>query len=99
MKNLPVNAGDSRDPGSVPGLGRSPPGGNGNPLQRSCQENSKDRGACWATYCPWGCTESDTTERTHTHILLRNKKSGKGASIPFSVTCNRNYNKMHSNFH
>ena len=36
---------DTRDPGSIPGLGRSPGNGNGNPLQYSCLENSKDRGA------------------------------------------------------
>ena len=41
-KNLPANAGDT---GSIPGLGRSPGGGNGNPLQYSCLENPLDRGA------------------------------------------------------
>ena len=45
VKNLPVNAGDS---GSIPGLGRSPGKGNGNPLQYSCWENCMDRGAWWA---------------------------------------------------
>ena len=49
VKNLPVNAGDTRDMGSVPGLGRSPGGGHGNPLQYSCLENPVDRGAQWAT--------------------------------------------------
>ena len=44
VKNLPVNAGDIRDSGSIPGLGRSPGGGNGNPLQCSCLENPMDRG-------------------------------------------------------
>ena len=39
----------ARDPGSIPGLGRSPREGNGNPLQYSCLENSMDRGAWWAT--------------------------------------------------
>ena len=43
-KNPPANAGDTRDMGSVPGSGRSPGGGNGNPLQYSCLENSMDRG-------------------------------------------------------
>ena len=42
-KNLPANAGDSRDMGSIPGSGRSPGVGNGNPLQFSCLENSMDR--------------------------------------------------------
>ena len=45
VKNLPANARDSRDVGSIPGLGRSPGVGNGNPLQYSCQENPIDRGA------------------------------------------------------
>ena len=45
VKNLPANAGVIRDVGSVPGLGRSPGGGHGNPLQYSCLENPMDRGA------------------------------------------------------
>ena len=45
VKNLPANAGDIRDVGSIPGSGRSPGEGNGNPLQYSCQENPMDRGA------------------------------------------------------
>ena len=49
VKNQPANAGDIRDVGSIPGLGGSPREGNDNPLQYSCQENSKDRGAWWAT--------------------------------------------------
>ena len=44
VKNLPRNAGDIRDVGSVPGSGRSPGGGHGNPLQYSCLENPMDRG-------------------------------------------------------
>ena len=47
VKNLPANAGDARDSGLIPGLGKSPRGGNGNPLQYSCLENSLDRGAWW----------------------------------------------------
>ena len=49
VKNPPANAGDTRDVGSMPGLGRSPGGGNGNLLQYSCLENPKDRGAWQAT--------------------------------------------------
>ena len=45
VKNPPANVGDARDVGSVPGSGRSPGEGNGNPLQYSYQENSMDRGA------------------------------------------------------
>ena len=48
-KNLPANAGDIRYGGSIPGSGRSPGGGHGNPLQCSCLENPMDRGAWWAT--------------------------------------------------
>ena len=44
-KNLPTNAGDTRDAGSNPGSGRSPGGGNGTPLQDSCLENPRGRGA------------------------------------------------------
>ena len=49
LKNLPAKAGDLRDVGSIPGLGRSPGVGNGNPLQYSCLENSMDRGTWWVT--------------------------------------------------
>ena len=55
-KNPPANVGDIRDIGSIPGLGRSPGGEQGNPLQYSCLENSMDRGS------PWGHKESDMTE-------------------------------------
>ena len=43
VKNLPANAGDARDTGSIPGLGRSPEVGNGMPLQYSCLENFMGR--------------------------------------------------------
>ena len=49
IKNPPANAGGTRDVGSVPGLGRSPGGGHGNPLRYSCLENPMDTGAWWAT--------------------------------------------------
>ena len=45
VKNLPANARDVRDMGLIPGSGRSPGEGNGNPLQYSCLENPMDRGA------------------------------------------------------
>ena len=48
VKNLPANAGDIRGMGSIPGLERSPGGGQGNPLQYFClEENPMDRGAWW----------------------------------------------------
>ena len=48
IKNLPANAGDVRDAGSIPGSGRSSGGGHGNPLQCFCLESPKDRGTWWA---------------------------------------------------
>ena len=48
VKYLPANSGDPGDPGSIPGLGKSPKVGNGNPLQYSCLENSMGRRAWWA---------------------------------------------------
>ena len=53
---------------SVPGSGRSPGEGSGNPLQYSCLENCMDRGPWQAT--TWGCKESDTTETQHTHTYM-----------------------------
>ena len=49
VKNLPASVGDTGDAGLIPGSGRSPGGGHGNPLQYSCLENCMDRGAWWAT--------------------------------------------------
>ena len=49
VQNSPANAGDTEDVGSIPGSGRSPGGGNGNPLQYSCLGNPMDRGALLAT--------------------------------------------------
>ena len=49
VKNLPANAGDTGDPGSISGSGRSPGVDKGNPLQYSCLENPMDRGAWQAT--------------------------------------------------
>ena len=61
VKNLPANAGDSRDAGLMPGLGRSPGGENGNLLQYSCLEEFRGQGSL-AGYSPWGHKELDTTE-------------------------------------
>ena len=63
VKNLPVNAGDIRDVGLVSGLGRSPGGGHGNPLQYSCLENPHGQRSL-VGYSPWDCKESDMTEAT-----------------------------------
>ena len=67
VKKMPATAGDIRDVGSIPGLGRSPGEGNGNPLQYSCLGNPLDRGAWWATV-HGAAKESDMTEATcHAH--------------------------------
>ena len=59
VKNLPTNAGDMRDEGSVPGLGRSLGGVHDNPLQYACLENPMDRGAWQITV--HGVTKSQTS--------------------------------------
>ena len=66
VNNLPANAGDTRDAGSIPGSGRSPGVGNGNPRQYSCLENSMDRGAAGCS--PWSHKELDMTKRLSTYI-------------------------------
>ena len=59
VKNPPANAGDTGDTGSIPGSGRSPGGGNGNPFQFSCLENLINRGVWQATV--HGVAELDMT--------------------------------------
>ena len=49
VKSPAANSGDKRDAGVIPGTGRSPGGGQGNPLQYSCRENPMDRGDGWST--------------------------------------------------
>ena len=66
VKNPPANAGDTRDEGSIPGLGRFPRGGHGNPLQYSCLENSMDRGATVHGVTK-GLTQLSACAHTHTH--------------------------------
>ena len=61
-KESTCNAGDL---GSIPGLGRSPEGGHGNPLQNSCLENSHEQRSL-VGYSPWGLRELDTTEQLST---------------------------------
>ena len=62
LKNPPGNAGDAGNPGLIPGWGRCPGGGRGNPLQYSCLENPQGQRRL-VGYSPWGCRESDTTEQ------------------------------------
>ena len=61
VHNLPVNGEASRDVGSIPGMGRSPGGGNGNPLEYSWKDKPVDRGE---GYSPWDHKKSDTNEHT-----------------------------------
>ena len=74
VKNPPANSGDARDVGSIPGSGRSPGDGNGNPLQYSCLGNPTDRGAQWAAV--HRVAESDVTEHTNTHNLAKSALKG-----------------------
>ena len=72
VKKPSANAGDARDASLIPGLGRSPGLGNGNPLQYSCLENSMDRGAWVATV--HGVTKNQTRlEHTHSSSNIPNK--------------------------
>ena len=69
VKNLPANAGDSGDTGSIPRWGRCPGGGHCNPLQQDGQRSL-------AGYAPWGHKESNTTERLSRHMA--------GAEVTFT---------------
>ena len=64
VRNLLASAGATGDVSSIPGPGRFPGEGNGNPLQYSCLDNPMDRGAWWATV--HGATELDTND----HVTL-----------------------------
>ena len=88
VKNPPANVRDAKDVGSILGSGRSPGGGNGNPLQYSYLENPMDRGAWWTTV--HGVAELNTTEQlsthththTHTHYIFTMKRIDFGAILP-----------------
>ena len=67
--------------GSIPGLGKSPEEGNGNPLQYSCLEKSHGQQSL-VGYSPWGRKELDTTERLHIHSTLNIQKTKIMASGP-----------------
>ena len=80
VKNLPVNAGNVRDTGSIPGSGRSPGGGHGNPLQFLCLENPVDRGA-WGGYSSQGCKKLDMTEQLSMHNAQHSSNSKVFVSV------------------
>ena len=67
VKKLPANVGDTRSTGLIPGLGRSPGVGNGNPLQHSCLENSMDRGAWQSTV---HSEQGVGHDRAHKHTIF-----------------------------
>ena len=71
VKNSPVNAGELKNAGLIPGWGRFPGGGNGNSIQYSCLGNPMNRGTWWATV--YGVAEElDTTDRLMlSHQLLK----------------------------
>ena len=69
VKNSPANAGNARKAGAIPGLGRSPGEGNGNPLQYSCLENPMDEGAWWATVHRVTKSQTRLSDLTFTFIL------------------------------
>ena len=79
VRNSPANAGEPRDAGSIPGLGRSPGEGPGNPLQYSCLEKPIDRGAWQVT--AHGVAELDTAEVTACTQV------GPDAQLPGPLRC------------
>ena len=79
-KSSACNAGD---PGSIPGLGKSPGEGNGNPLQYSCLQNSMDRGAWWAKV--HGVSKSQTGLKDYTFFLLWGNRILP--SLHFTIKC------------
>ena len=72
VKNLPASAGDT---GSIPGLGRAPGEGNGNPLQYSCLENPMDRSLRGSSL--WGRKESDTAKQLNNNKIQHSQKQTK----------------------
>ena len=73
VKNLPANAGDIGDTGPIPGSGRSPGGGHGNPFQYSGLENPHGQKS-QEVYSPQGHTESDTSKATKAHTFATYKR-------------------------
>ena len=81
VRNSPVNVGVLIDTVSIPGSGRSPGRGYGNPLQHFCPENPMDRGAWWATVSPWDHTESSGLAHVHAGLSL------DLTTVTYVITC------------
>ena len=75
VKSLPANTGDIRDVGSIPGLGRFPGKGHGNPFWYSCLENPMDRGAWQANVC--GVAKSQTGLKQLSTHAFKKKEVGR----------------------
>ena len=89
VKNPPVNAGDVRDIGSIPGSERSLGGEHGNPLQYSCLENPMDRGVWWATVSRVAQSETPLKQFSmHACTRLPLERTGQGR-LPFMCKSNR----------
>ena len=80
-----ASACNAGDPGSIPGLGRSPGEGNGNPLQYSCLENPTDRGAWWATVHGFAKSRTRLSDFTHTHTTVNKTVVGSSNFTIYSV--------------
>ena len=77
VKNVPANAGDTRDVSLIPGSRRSPEEGNGNARQYSCLGNPHGQRSL-AGYSPWDHKELDVTVPVHTHSLLEDFRTPEG---------------------
>ena len=91
------NAGDTADLGLIPGLGRFPGGRHGNPLQYSWLENSHGQRSLEG-YHPWGCKESDTTERLSTAAALFFYPNPLSLSLSWFHLSNLDSTVSHFNF-
>ena len=81
VKNPPANAGDIRDVGLIPGLGRSSGGGHGNQLQYSCLENPMVRGAWWATVHEVANSQTQLSMHTHRGFMFNGRHEGNEADL------------------
>ena len=95
VKNPPANAGDSRNMGSIPGLGRSPGAGNGNSLQCSCLENPMDRGAWQAAVCRVAKSQTEWLSM-HAHRMMAGLEdiSEPGPEFLNGGTCSGGWNMI-----